>query len=208
MTNKLEQYAKAQIGLLKTISQQLNALINSEAPLSPNYRRRLAEYKRFDWDSIGAQVIASDESGAVEVEYSAHRFDRRQGNKYDGDFIIFSRPAGKNGDAQAYHTLIRFADYNAAPLDTPEPETVSQKWPRRVRPSPESPTGAPAPADEEEKEEPKTNSSPTAFWKIAVMLQETNKCTQEQCEAISKPDNGTWAEKAARLLAKYGPLPE
>jgi hypothetical protein len=87
------------------------------APLSPNYRRRLAEYPRFQWASIGAVVVAQDNQGAVEVEWNMHRFDRTIDNKFDKDFIIFSRPQPEwTQQNKVYFTLIRFADYNPAAL--------------------------------------------------------------------------------------------
>jgi hypothetical protein len=184
---------KAQKALLQHIAKRLDALADAKAQLSPNYRRRLAEYKDFEWGSIGAKVVASTKQGAIEVEYAGHRFDRRMGEKFNGAFIIFSRPAGKNGDAQMYHTLVRFADYNETPLDPPAVRYPAQ--PAKAEPSTET-----APA--------RTEDSPTAYWRLATILIEAGQCDHEQAGAIASAADGTWAEKATKLIWKHGPLPQ
>jgi hypothetical protein len=189
---------RAQLGLLKSIAAELAKLNSSKAPLSPGYRRRLSEYPSFDWTSIGAQVVAQDRQGVSEVEWSGHRFDRRQGDKFGGKFIIFSRPADKNGDTQKYHTLIRFADYNTTSLIQPEEAKPRQaKTVTQAQPKAQASNGQPA--DE--------NNGRDAFYAYAARLVNARQCTVGEYDIMSKGP-GTWAERAARLLAEYGPLPE
>ena len=113
---------KAQTALLHQIYRQLDKLNQSQAQLSPGYRRRLSEYKNFDWQSIGSIVVAHDQAGAVEVEWNGHRFDRRKGNRFDNDFIIFSQPNGQEG----FYTLIKFTDYNKTPLLNIKPMEIQR----------------------------------------------------------------------------------
>lgn len=108
--------------LLELILHTLRRIEAGAGTESPNYRRRLAEFDRFNWSSIGATVIASDERGPADVEWRSHRFDRVEGDKFEGHFIIFSRPApGWTTENKKYYTLIRFADYSKVPLNNSSP---------------------------------------------------------------------------------------
>jgi len=191
MSDEITNLLKAQIGLLKSIVGQLTQINAGQAPLSPGYRRRLAEYTRFDWLSIGAEVIAQDGQGAAEVEWNGHRFDRRQGEKFGGKFIIFSRPAN-GGEETTYHTLIKFADYNTTPLASEQGKA------KIVLPAKPDPAQPPAPRTQDD--------SPTAFWSMATQLIQAERCSHDDAGAIAN-GTGSWAEKAAQLLQKYGPVP-
>jgi hypothetical protein len=208
MSDEITRLLKAQIGLLKTIASELAKLNAGQAPLSPGYRRRLSEYKSFDWSSIGAEVVAQDAQGVSEVEWNGHRFDRRSGEKFGGRFIIFSRPGGGENEQRTYYTLIRFADYNTTPLANNQPK------PRRPNgdsapPGLATPGHQPPPAAASLPvggTEGGNNDSPTAFWTLAGQLVQAGKCTHDDAGAIAN-QAGSWAEKAARLIQEYGPLP-
>ena len=117
---------KAHTAVLATISRQLDTLASASTQLSPNYRRRLKEYERFNFSNIGATVVAKDDLGPAEVEWQNHRFDRATGEKFDSKFVIFSRPGpGCSKSNPVYHTLIRFADYNNTPLIEHQPEQTT-----------------------------------------------------------------------------------
>lgn len=140
MTNKNTE-------LLIEIRDLLRRIERSSAPAAPNYRRRLSEFADFDWSSIGARIVASDERGPVEVESAGHRFDRAGGEKFDSEFIIFSRPApGWSQENKKYFTLIKFADYNKTPLDQDPPGDSPTPTTRATRPGP-----APPPPAEDER---------------------------------------------------------
>ena len=198
MSDEITRLLQAQIGLLRTISKQIERLSAGQAPLSPGYRRRLSEYAKFDWASIGAEVVAQDGQGAVEVEWNRHRFDRKAGEQFGGEYVIFSRPGpGCTKQNPNYHTLIRFADYNDTPM-----VAVEEAKPRQAK--------AVVPVQAQQAA-PTTNGSeiddsPTAFWTLASQLIQAGRCTHEQAGQIANA-TGTWAEKAARLIQKYGPLP-
>jgi hypothetical protein len=191
MSDQIANLLKAQIGLLKTIAGELSKLNASKAPLSPGYRRRLSEYRSFDWLSISAEVVAQDAQGVSEVEWSGHRFDRKTGEKFGGKFVIFSRPANGGSDETTYHTLIKFADYNTTPL-------VSEQGKAKIV--------LPAKPDLAQPPAPRTqDDSPTAFWSMATQLIQAEQCSHDDAGAIAN-GTGSWAEKAARLIKEYGPV--
>jgi hypothetical protein len=99
------QQLKAQTELMRSISQQLRA----NAPVSPGYRRPLAEYRAFDWTTIGAVVTKNDGHGPTEVEWMGHRFFRRSvKNKFE-PAIWFSRAIGQSDEGTTYAMLIKFS---------------------------------------------------------------------------------------------------
>jgi hypothetical protein len=107
---------KAQKSLLATISNQLRKSAAINAPESPNYRRKLADYSTFDWPSIGAEVVNTDAQGVVEVEWNQYRFLRRSGTGKFGKAIWFSRATGQGENGAEYARLITFKDYEPEPL--------------------------------------------------------------------------------------------
>lgn len=123
--DQIMQQLRATTGLLVMLQKQLERMAQARAPLSPNYRRRLSEFPGFDWQSINAMIVARDRHGEVsEVEWYGHRFDRSTGEKFGGEFVIFSRPAPDWSQTnKVYYTLIRFADYNNTALVIEEPPT-------------------------------------------------------------------------------------
>lgn len=108
---------RAQSAALAEVIRQLQALRADSAPESPNYRRAMAEYAVFDWGSIGAEEIASDEHGVSAVMWNKHQFIRRSGSGRYGPAIWFSRPTGGNGDSTEYARLVTFKDWEAEALD-------------------------------------------------------------------------------------------
>lgn len=199
-TDEVLTQLKTQTALLKKI---ITLLEQSTTELSPNYRRRLNEYSNMDWGSIRAKVVASDHQGAVELEWNRHRFDRRMGDKYGGPFIIFSRPAGKNGDVQAYHTLIRFADYNDAPLVDAQPQNrqEARNQPSQAQQRPPAPPRTNAPTTETSQD----TDSPQALASLAAPHLESGALPLDEYTRISQSP-GTFAEKAAEVMEIVGPI--
>jgi hypothetical protein len=109
--------------LLERIALALESLVQASAPAEPNYRYPLAEYGRFDWPRIGAQVIASDRFGASAVQWNGHTWTRRSGDGKFGRAIWFSRPNGQDEDGTQYLRLVTFKDLSEA---EPLPEGVSR----------------------------------------------------------------------------------
>lgn len=94
----------------------------------PNYRRSLKAYPKFDFASIGAEVVASDKVGATIVMWGGHVWKRRFGTGKFGDAIWFSRSAGKDDDGEnEYHCLVKFQ-----PMDT-QVETLPDELIRKLK---------------------------------------------------------------------------
>lgn len=111
----LEQM-KRQVNLLAAAVELLTKIEQASQPTAPNYRRKLGEFARFDWASIGAVPVATDRQGVSEVEWNLHRFTRRAGAGKFGQAIWFSRPTGKDGDETLYARLITFKDGDSEPI--------------------------------------------------------------------------------------------
>ena len=116
---KMIEVLEQQTRCLAYLAKQLDQLIAFAAPVSPDYRAALHEYKAFDWQSIGAQVLQSDAHGAVAVRWHRHDFVRRSGDGKFGRAIWFSRCVGKRDGENEYARLITFKgnnQYDAEPV--------------------------------------------------------------------------------------------
>ena len=75
---------------LNRIANALEILAIAQVP-APNYKRGLAEYKKFNWGTINATVLNSDQYGAAKVEWNGRIFTRRNSvDKKKGSAIWFS----------------------------------------------------------------------------------------------------------------------
>lgn len=153
---------RAQKSILIAIANELKALTEAGELLSPNYRRKLSEYLKFDWSEIGAEVVESDASGgAIEVEWHHHRFLRRSGSGKFGKAIWFSRPIGSGENGTEYAKLIAFKNY--------EPEPLAVEIPTPT-PPPAPPAPEPGEVEAQEAVVEKVKSSEearTAFYTLA-----------------------------------------
>lgn len=110
--NRINDQLARNTKLLANILEQLQ---RETAVLEPNYRRDLAEFGAFDWNSIGAIIVARDEYGPTKVEWAGHHWLRRNSSPNDkfGSAIWFSRPVSSSAEGTVYYTLIKFAPYQA-----------------------------------------------------------------------------------------------
>lgn len=117
----MNDFEQALLAVLASIDQRLEALVDAGASAAPNYQRRLADYKGFHWESIGAGVLERDEFGPAAVEWRGMRYTRRAPqNKFDAA-IWFSKASGKDEDgAVRYDRLITFKEQA-------EPEPLGKK---------------------------------------------------------------------------------
>lgn len=100
---------------LRHLRTQFQAVARALKSDAPNYQRPLAAFGRFDWSSIGAIVLESDQDGVSKAEYNGHQFTRRSKTGKFGDGIWFSRPTGKSEDgSNLYARLITFKDHSQA----------------------------------------------------------------------------------------------
>lgn len=105
--------------LISVLSQQAIALdrianaleINQPEKKAPNYQYPLVNFKEFDWASIGAKVIKSDQYGAAIVEWQDRQYIRRSPSNAYNTAIYFSRCIGKKEDgSNKYERLIIFKE--------------------------------------------------------------------------------------------------
>ena len=198
-TEEVLNQLRAQTALLTTIARQLETLAQTNAPLSPNYRRRLSEYSGFNWASINAQVIARNGGQVDEVEWQGHRFDRATGEKFDKQFVIFSRPAeGYTQTNKVYNTLIKFADYNDSQLDSTPPAAPRHATPPtqvikpldiyRTAPNPETPDPKPAVVD-----------APGFYNGVNALMKQGHKNIFALVGQVVADPGTDWGEKAVLL---------
>jgi hypothetical protein len=96
--------------ILKQLTRLADAADRMIASTSPNFKRSLPEFAGFDWASISATVIQSDEYGPSSVEHAGKLYTRRSPQNKFGEAVWFSRADGKdeNGETK-YVRLITFA---------------------------------------------------------------------------------------------------
>jgi hypothetical protein len=96
--------------ILEQLTRLADAAELMTAGTAPNFKRSLPEFAGFDWSSISATVIQSDEYGASSVEHSGKLYTRRSPQNKFGEAVWFSRAVGKdeNGDTR-YIRLITFS---------------------------------------------------------------------------------------------------
>lgn len=77
---------------------------------APNLQKPIAEFKGFDWSTIGASVVQRDQYGAAVVEWGGKQFTRRSPDNKFGAAIWFSRSTGEKDEQgrNQYERLITF----------------------------------------------------------------------------------------------------
>lgn len=112
IANSQERIAQS----LEAIAYGVNILVADKVQgVEPKLKRKLDEYRNFDWVTIGAEVVGHDEYGATEVMWGGHTWGRRRSKNEDqyGQAIWFNRTmAGEDGGAK-YLKLITFAEKTA-----------------------------------------------------------------------------------------------
>lgn len=95
---------------------------------APNYQYPLESFTTFDWASIGAAIVQSDQYGPAIVNWRGQQYLRRSpSNKFD-PAIWFSRCVGKDDSGEnRYERLVTFK-----PLSKTEVEPVPDKVRRLV----------------------------------------------------------------------------
>lgn len=106
---------RAQNRILGQIAITLEAILQTMRPEAPNYKRTLDDFRGFDWASIGAGVVKSDDHGATAVEWGDNIWVRRSGQGKFGLAIWYSRSEGKDADGNnRYVRLITFKNPSEA----------------------------------------------------------------------------------------------
>lgn len=100
---------------LARIADALEKLAAGGEPVAPNYQRPLEDYAHFDWSSIGAEVVRSDDDGPTHVEHRGMLYIRRCPDNKFGEAIWYSRAVGKDEDGKnKYVSLISFRKISQA----------------------------------------------------------------------------------------------
>lgn len=93
---------------LESIADSLRVIAGANQK-GARHTRPLAQFKTFDWSSIGATVDKSDRSGAAVVVFDGQIYTRKSKPEF-GEDIWFSRSLGKGEDGRSqYDVLIKFA---------------------------------------------------------------------------------------------------
>ena len=103
------------LAFLNLIAFSLEKIANQGQPIEPNFVRPLVDFATFDWSSIGAEVISTDEYGPTHVNFDGTIWTRRSpANKYE-PVIFFSRAIGKDDAGNTrYLRLITFREIKEA----------------------------------------------------------------------------------------------
>jgi hypothetical protein len=98
----------------------------------PKYQRPLSEFPTFDWGSIGAEVLKSDQYGAAIVSRRGKEYYRRSHDTYGAD-VWFARGNGKRQDGKTnYDWLIKFS-----PLEDKQVKPISRTAEAKLQPQPQ-----------------------------------------------------------------------
>jgi hypothetical protein len=85
------------------------------APKAPNYRHTLREWRGFDWGSIDAEVVRSDDDGVALVSWGGYLWARRAPDNKFAEAVWYSRAEGHNDEGGAlYVRLITFGKQTEA----------------------------------------------------------------------------------------------
>ena len=91
---------------------------------APNHTFPLEKFSSFDWESIGATVVQSDQYGAAIVNWRGQQFLRRSPSNKFGEAIWFSRCVGKDESGEnRYERLVTFKALSKIEIE-PLPEKV------------------------------------------------------------------------------------
>ncbi len=113
-----EQLATLIAAINHGFERVLTALEARQQPIAGGtFEASLANFKTFDWSSIGASVVETDEDGVSMIRAANGKICKRRTNDKFGTEIWFSYPDGKKEDGTPdYKRVIEFRE-----IDAPEP---------------------------------------------------------------------------------------
>ncbi|MBD2022310.1 hypothetical protein H6F43_19195 [Leptolyngbya sp. FACHB-36] len=115
---------EAQLHALERIAVSLERIAPTEQR-APNWVKPLADFLQFNWASIQATVIASDQHGATIVEWGGKQFLRRSPSNKFGEAIWFSRSTGEQ-DSEGKTLYERLVTFKALSEVEPIPDRVNR----------------------------------------------------------------------------------
>lgn len=97
------------LAILQELREIKNLLQGNQEIKAPNYRYPLSTFPKFNWEAIGAKVIATDKDGVAAVLWNNYQYVRRAPSNNFSEAIWFSRCVGKDDSGRnAYERLITF----------------------------------------------------------------------------------------------------
>lgn len=111
MTNEQFEKLTSQLNILIVLMEKMANAPRPRVP-APRYTADLSQYKSFDWNTVGAEVIEMDAGGLVAaIQWQGRRYSRRSvANKF-GKAIMFSLPTGQDSEgANKYETFMIFKE--------------------------------------------------------------------------------------------------
>lgn len=158
----------------------------------------LSDFHTFDWSTIGARVIYSDDDGVASVSGADGRIYKRRSNQKFGNDVWFSRGDGQNDDGTPnYKTLVHFVEM--------KPEDV-QPLGRNVATAVSK--AAPATPSQKAAEPPKTVAVPIAPTKPNKYTPSATERTAaldflNYAHLLTGADNAEIARNTATIRAKF-----
>lgn len=96
MTNQpMTDFEMQLLTVLDRIARGVETIAMSNAK-DPAFVKPLADYRDFDWSTIGATVTEHDRDGAKVVEWGGYNWMRRNPSNNFGDAIFYTRSVGKD----------------------------------------------------------------------------------------------------------------
>lgn len=139
LMERFVQALEAQNRLLGQIGITLDRLAGAgvDPDEGPEFEKGLEAFKDFDWSTINASVLATDEFGATLVEWQGRPWKRRSPENEFGTAIWFSRCVGKDDSGRnLYAKLITFKPTGKVKAISREAERELARTPTRQAPPP------------------------------------------------------------------------
>lgn len=121
------------LSLLGLIADSVAILAGERDPdEAPDIEMPMGAYRDFDWSSLGARILASDEDGATVVQYNGKTYRRRSPENQFDAAIWYSRCIGK--DETGRNEYVRLVSFRSMKEDSITP--LSRKAERMVAGTP------------------------------------------------------------------------
>lgn len=130
----MTDFETALLSLLGRIANSLEA--QNAADLDAVLTYPHSAFASFDWSSIGATIVQSDDDGVCQIKTASGRIaTRRSHEKYGTDFW-FSYAVGKDGEKVKYHKVVEFVPTaSVEPLSRKVEQAVKAATPAATEPA-------------------------------------------------------------------------
>lgn len=130
----MTDFETALLSLVGRIANSLEA--QNAADLDAVLTYPHSAFASFDWSSIGATIVQSDDDGVCQIKTASGRIaTRRSHEKYGTDFW-FSYAVGKDGEKVKYHKVVEFVPpASVEPLSRKVEQAVKAATPAATEPA-------------------------------------------------------------------------